>query len=60
MNHDKLAETILETYLDDTLSAELVIYRTKGDQIIRDTIIIDFGDDGDYQYSTHIKPIYTE
>ena len=59
MDYDKLAQTILETYGDDALSAELVVYRTKGDQIIRDTITIDFSAD-DYQYNTHIKPIYTE
>lgn len=56
MDYDKLANTILETYLDNALSAELVVYRKKDDQIIRDTITIDFSED-DYQYHTHIKPI---
>jgi hypothetical protein len=60
MDYDKLAQTIIDAYGEDCLlSSELVVYRTKNDQVIRDTITIDFSD-SDYQYHTSIKPIYTE
>lgn len=59
MDNDKLAQDILNSYGDNVLTAELVVYRMKGDQVVRDTITIDFLDD-DYQYQTQIKPIYTE
>jgi hypothetical protein len=59
MDYDKLAQTIIDTYGDSVLSSELVVYRNKNGQVIRDTIAIDFSEN-DYQYHTHIKPIYTE
>ena len=59
MDNDKLAHDILETYGDNALSAEIVVYYTKGDQVVRDTVTIDFTGD-DYQYQKNVKPIYTE
>lgn len=59
MDNDKLAHDILETYGDNALSAEIVVYYTKGEQVVRDTITIDFTSD-DYQYQKNVKPIYTE
>ena len=59
MDNDKLAHDILETYGDNALSAEIVVYYTKGDQVVRDTITVDFTGN-DYQYQKNVKPIYTE
>jgi hypothetical protein len=59
MNTDNLAQELLETYGDSILSSELVVYIRNGDQIIRETITIDFWEN-DYQYQTNVKPIYTE
>jgi hypothetical protein len=59
MNNDKLAQDILEAYGTSVLFAELVVYRFNDDQVIRDTIAVDFSDN-DYQYQTNVKPIYTE
>jgi len=59
MDNDKLAHDILESYGDNALSAEIVVYYTKGGQVVRDTVTIDFTGD-DYQYQKNVKPIYTE
>lgn len=61
MDHDKLAQTIIDAYANKgyLLSAELTVFRGNDNQVIRDTIVIDFSDD-DYQYHTTVKPIYTE
>lgn len=60
MDQDQLSKTIIDAYgKDNLLSAELVVYRTKFDQVVRDTITINFSD-GDYQYDLTTKPIYSE
>jgi hypothetical protein len=61
MDHDKLSQTIIDAYANKgyLLSAEVVVFRCTDNQVIRDTIVIDFSED-DYQYHTTVKPIYTE